>query len=150
MRVWLRYGLLCGAGGILLDLALTPWMAFCTPLVSLSAGGLAGYLAARRADLPTQGMGARLGARAGGFAGVLILGGQLLASLLVYFIYQPGGFSNPLVYTPVPGDPFWLQAFYFSAGFGLVVAFSATGALLALMAGAALGYFASPGADFGN
>lgn len=150
MKPEIRYGLICGLGGLLVNLLLSTYLAFCTPLVSLLAGALAGYLAARQADLPLQRMGARTGAWAGGLAGIITFLGQLLAGLLAWLIYQPIGDDNPFLYTPTSNDPLLLRALFFSSGLGLVACFGLLGAVLAALAGAGLGYFTTQGMQVDN
>ncbi len=139
MKPQIKFGLICGIAGLLLNLLLAPVMAVCTPLVSLFAGGIAGYFTAKQADLPVQRMGGLAGAEAGGLAGGIILLGQALGVIIAIALFQ-GGISGVSSYMPAASDPLWLRIFTLSSAPGVAACFGLGGAILAALAGMVVGY----------
>lgn len=142
MKPQYKYGLICGLAGLMLNLLLAPAVAVCTPLVSLFAGGLAGYFTARQADLPAQRMGGIVGAVAGGLAGGIIITGQAIGMIAAVAIFQ-GSLGAVANFTPSSSDPIWLRMFTLSSGLNVAACFGLTGAFLAAFSGAAVGYTAT-------
>ena len=68
MQPRIKMGLTVGAIGLALNICIAGFMGICGPLVSLFAGGAAGFFAAQQEKLPTKNDGAKAGAIAGGMA----------------------------------------------------------------------------------
>jgi hypothetical protein len=149
-KLELKFGLLLGLAGLFLILIITPILAACAPIIMLFAGGIAGYLTARQADLPLQSMGARAGALAGLVAGGTIIIGQTFGGFLALAIYHASIFPNLLTYTPSPADPVWIRAFFYSTGYSVVACFGFVGVLLSVLAGAGVGYVTTNPYRFDN
>jgi hypothetical protein len=150
VKAELKFGLLFGLAGLILNLIMAPILAACAPFIMLLAGGLAGYLTARQADLPLQSMGARAGAIAGLVAGGTIIIGQTVGGFLALAIYQASIFPNLVSYTPSPADPAWIRAFFYSTGYGVVACFGLFGVLLSVLIGAGVGYVTTNPYRFDN
>ena len=135
-----RIGLIVGAIGLVLNICVSGFLGFCGPVLSLTAGGLAGYLAVQKERPFTKNEGARVGATAGGIAGGLIILGQLLGGVAALAFMQASG--APTILGPMPdlnGDPAGAVGFYVG-GLGTALCFGVVGALLAAGAGAGAGY----------
>ena len=138
-----RIGLIVGVIGLVLNICVAGFIGFCGPLVSLIAGGLAGFLAVQQEKPVTKNEGARAGATAGGIAGGLIILGQILGGVGALVFMQTSGASVPFGQIPsASGDPGTQIAFY-GAGIGTALCFGIVGALLAAGAGAGAGYLAT-------
>ena len=81
------------------------FIGICGPLVSLLAGGVAGFLAAQQEKLPTKNDGAKAGAMAGGIAGALVIIGQIIGGISALAIMQATGAQLPFGTIPSTGDP---------------------------------------------
>jgi hypothetical protein len=147
VRSHIRIGLASGAAALLPALCAAFAIGICGPLVTFAAGAAAGFFTARQAKpgLPRQEV-ARLGAMAGGIAGALAAGGQLLgvAGALLYF--QATGTPTPLGTQPALGDPA-AQTGYYLGGLAVGVCFSAVGFALAAVAGGSVAYLLAPGKE---
>ena len=138
-----RIGLIVGAIGLVLNICVSGFLGFCGPVLSLIAGGIAGYLAVQREKSFSKNEGARTGATAGGIAGGLIILGQLLGGVAALVYMQASG--APTLLGPLPnlsGDPAAAVGFY-AGGLGTALCFGLIGALLAAGAGAGAGYLAT-------
>ena len=78
MRPRVKYGLIVGIIGLILNTCVSVALGVCGPLTALAAGAAAGFLAAREEQAAEQANGARLGAISGGIAGGLVFVGQLI------------------------------------------------------------------------
>ena len=137
-----KIGLIVGVIGLVVNICVAGFMGICGPLVSLIAGGVAGFFAAQQEKPPTKKEGARVGATAGGIAGGLIILGQLAGGLGALIYFQSSGTpifgQTPNVYN----DPNAQIGFY-AGGIGMALCFGVVGALLAAGAGAGAAYLAS-------
>jgi hypothetical protein len=135
-----KFGLIAGTVGLLLNVLVSAAFGFCGPLVALVAGGAAGLLASQQEKSPTNADGARMGAVAGAIAGALVLIGQLIGGLGVLTLFQTGNVST--VFGPPPGsgsDPS-LTAIYYLSGLGVAACFGMVGIALAALGGAGGAY----------
>ncbi len=140
MQPRIRIGLIVGAIGLFLNICVAGFIGFCGPVLSLVAGGVAGFFAAQQEKLATKGEGARAGGTAGGIAGALIILGQIVGGVGALFIMQARGGATPFGQIPsVSSDP-TTQIVYYATGAGTALCFGLIGALLAAGAGAAAGY----------
>jgi hypothetical protein len=138
-----KYGLIAGAVGLVLNSCISAALGICGPLVALLAGAVAGFLTVRAEDTPPQGEGARLGAISGLIAGALVFVGQLIGGVIVLALVPATGFQ-PIVGTlPAPSD-ITAQAAYWLGGMGVGVCFGMIGLAVSAGAGALAGYLATP------
>jgi len=143
MKPRTRLGLIVGAIGLVLNICVAGFIGFCGPLVSLIAGGAAGFFAAQQEKLGTKGEGARAGATAGGIAGGLIILGQIIGGLGALAFVQYSGAPVPFGQVPDASSPASFNLIYYLTGAGTAFCFGLVGALLAAGAGAGAGYFAT-------
>jgi hypothetical protein len=143
MQPRIRMGLAIGAVGLVLNVCVAGFVGFCGPLVSLLAGGLAGFLAAQQEKLSTKNEGAKAGAISGGIAGGLVIIGQVIGGIAALAIMQGTGTQVPFGTIPDTSDPSGMAIFY-ASGIGTGLCFGVIGAILAAGAGAAAGYVATP------
>ena len=139
-----RIGLTIGAIGLVLNICVAGFLGFCGPVLSLVAGGVAGFLAAQQEQQPTKAEGARAGATAGGIAGGLIILGQVIGGLGALAYYQYSGTPLPFGAAPSASAPATEMLIYYLTGAGTGICFGVIGALLAAGAGAGAGYLVTP------
>jgi hypothetical protein len=139
-----RIGLTIGAIGMVLNICVAGFLGFCGPVLSLVAGGVAGFLAAQQEQQPTKADGARAGATAGGIAGGLIILGQVIGGLGALAYYQYSGTPLPFGAAPSASAPATEMLIYYLTGAGTGLCFGVIGALLAAGAGAGAGYLVTP------
>jgi hypothetical protein len=142
MQPRIKMGLAIGAIGLALNVCVAGFVGFCGPLVSLLAGGAAGFFAAQQEKLATKSEGAKAGAISGGIAGGLIIIGQVIGGIAALAIMQSTGTEIPFGTIPDTSDPAGMAAFY-GGGIGTGLCFGIIGALLAAGAGAGTGYMAT-------
>jgi hypothetical protein len=142
MQPRIKMGLIIGVVGLALNVCVSGAFGFCGPLVSLIAGGVAGFLSAQQEKLATKSEGAKAGAISGGIAGGLIIIGQVIGGIAALAIMQSSGTQLPFGTIPDTSDPAGMVAFY-GGGVGTGLCFGIIGALLAAGAGAGTGYMAT-------
>lgn len=142
MQPRIKMGLVVGAIGLALNICVSGFIGLCGPIVSLLAGGIAGYLASQQEKLPTKNEGAKAGAIAGGLAGALVIIGQVIGGIGALAIMQGTGMQLPFGTIPPTSDPSGMLIFY-ASGIGTGLCFGIIGALLAAGAGAGTGYMAT-------
>ena len=140
MQPRIRIGLIVGVIGLVLNICVSGFLGFCGPVVSLIAGGAAGFFAAQQERLATKSDGARAGATAGGIAGGLIILGQMIGGVGALFFMQSSGIESPFGQIPTLSSDPATQIGYYAAGLGTAICFGLVGALLAAGAGAGAGY----------
>ena len=143
MQPRIRIGLIVGAIGLVLNICVSGFIGLCGPLVSLIAGGAAGFFAAQQEKLGTKGDGARAGATAGGIAGGLIIIGQLIGGIAALAYMQYSGMQTIFGQVPTTGDSASSIGYYLG-GLGTGICFGLVGAALAAGAGAGAGYLGTP------
>jgi hypothetical protein len=132
-----KYGLIVGGGGLLINLVVSTLVGVCGPLTTLAAGALAGWLAARAEARPIRSDSAKSGAMSGAIAGSLMLIGQLIGGLIAISLIQSSG-TQPLIgHLPQNGAE---QVVYWIAGAGVGLCFGVLGIALGAGAGAAASY----------
>ena len=144
MQPRIRIGLIVGVIGLVLNICVAGFVGFCGPVLSLIAGGVAGFLAAQQEKPLMKNQGARAGATAGGIAGGLIILGQILGGIGALFLMQSRGMQVPFGQVPSPSSDPATQVTFYAAGIGTALCFGIIGALLAAGAGAGAGYLATP------
>ena len=140
MQPRIRTGLIVGAIGLVLNICVAGFLGFCGPVVSLIAGGIAGFFAAQQERLASKNEGARAGATAGGIAGGLIILGQMIGGVGALFFLQSSGAESPFGQIPSLSGDATTQIAYYATGLGTAICFGLVGALLAAGAGAGAGY----------
>ena len=144
MQPRIRIGLIVGLIGLVLNICVSGFLGFCGPVVSLLAGGIAGWFAAQQEKPMAKNEGARAGATAGGIAGGLIILGQMIGGVGALLFMQTSGVQSPFGQIPsLSGDPS-SQLIYYASGLGTALCFGIIGALLAAGAGAGAGYLGTP------
>lgn len=134
-----RIGLIVGVIGLVLNICVAGFIGFCGPVLSLIAGGIAGYFATQQEKPFTKNQAARVGATAGGIAGALIILGQIIGGIGALAYMQSSGTPPPFGQLPNFGDPAAQVGFY-GGGIATALCFGVIGALLAAGAGAGAGY----------
>jgi hypothetical protein len=139
-----RMGLIVGAIGLILNICVAGFVGFCGPVLSLIAGGVAGFFAAQQEKPLSKNQGARVGATAGGIAGGLIILGQILGGAVALFLMQSRAIQPPFGQIPSTSSDPSAQLVYYGSGVATALCFGIIGALLAAGAGAGAGYIATP------
>jgi hypothetical protein len=142
MQPRVRIGLIVGAISAVLNICVAGFVGICGPVLSLIAGGIAGYLAVQQEKSVTKNEGARVGATAGGIAGGLIILGQILGGIAALVFIQTSGTQLPFGQVPSTGDS--TQIVYYGSGVVTAFCFGLVGAALAAGAGAGIGYLTTP------
>lgn len=140
MQPRIRIGLIVGTIGLALNVCVAGFVGFCGPFLSLVAGGIAGFFAARQEKPLTKGDGARAGATAGGIAGGLIIVGQVIGGVAALYLMQARGMDTILGQVPGAASGAAAQATFYLGGVGTALCFGIVGALLAAATGAGAGY----------
>ena len=145
MQPKIRIGLIVGFIGLVLNACVAVFAGICGPFLSLLAGGIAGFFAARQENPVTKSAGASAGAMAGGLAGGLIILGQIIGGMAALYYMQAKGLPSILGQIPSPSSSAAAQAFFYLGGLGSALCFGIVGALLAAAAGAGAGYLGTTG-----
>lgn len=139
MSARIRLGLIVGAISLFITACAATFIGVCGPIVPLIAGGVAGYLTAKKEMLASQSEGGKAGAIAGAIAGGLSLIGQIIAGitslLILPMIYQQMGAASPIPPGSTANPIYWLS------GAGTAFCIGLVGVVLAAGAGFAGGYF---------
>jgi hypothetical protein len=140
MKPRVKFGLIVGLVGLVLNICVATAVGICGPLTGLVAGAVAGFLAAHQEKVGQKGNGARLGAVAGMIAGALVLVGQVIGAVGTLAFYQFTG--TPIIFGEIPSTSANIseQLIYYVTGLGTGMCFGIFGIVLAAMAGAAAGY----------
>ncbi|GAB4581501.1 MAG: hypothetical protein Fur0022_42480 [Anaerolineales bacterium] len=144
MKPRIKFGLLVGVVGMVLNVCVAGFMGLCGPFTALLAGGVAGFFASREEKASSKGEGARVGAFAGGIAGGLVLIGQLLGGLISLAYLQFSGTSVAFGTIPDPSADLSMQLIYYLSGLGTGLCFGLVGIVVAAATGAGAGYLSTP------
>lgn len=144
MRPWIKFGLIVGIIGLILNICVAAALGICGPVVALLAGVVAGFLAAQQEGVTVKGDGARVGAMSGGIAGALVLIGQLIGGLGVLVLVQYADITPIFGSIPPPGADASAQMLYYVSGLGVGMCFGVIGIVTAALGGAAGGYLGTP------
>lgn len=137
MRPRVKWGLIIGIIGLVVNVFVSAAMGICGPFTSLVAGGLAGFLTARQEKPATQRDGALAGAIAGVIAGGFVFVAQIIgAYLATIFLRQLGG-QYEYVYSEMP-----LIAYASSLAMGICIGLA--GIVISTLVGAGLGFIGTP------
>jgi hypothetical protein len=140
MQPRIRIGLIVGIIGLALNVCVAGFVGLCGPFLSLIAGGIAGFFAARQEKPLIKGDGVRAGATAGGIAGGLIIIGQIIGGVAALYLMQARGMDTIFGQVPGAASGAAAQATFYLSGVGTALCFGVVGALLAAIAGAGAGY----------
>ena len=143
MQPRIKMGLVVGAIGLAINVCVAGFVGLCGPIVSLLAGGVAGFLAAQQEKLPTKSEGAKAGAISGAIAGALVIIGQVLGGIAALAFMQASGMQVPFGQIPTTADSSGMLVYY-ASGVGTGLCFGIIGAVLAAAVGAGAGYMATP------
>jgi hypothetical protein len=144
MQPKFKAGLIVGAIGFFLNACISIVLGICGPFVSLVAGAVAGFFAARQGAPVSKGEGAKDGAVAGAVAGAFTLFAQVLASVAVLVLVQLTGTPTLFGNAPSVNDGSAAQLGYYVGGLGAGICFGLVGIVLAALAGASAGYLGTP------
>jgi len=144
MKPRIKFGLIIGLIGLVLNICVSGFIGLCGPFAALVAGAVAGFLAARQEKIAVKGDGARAGAVAGGIAGALVLVGQLLGGVGALALFQQSGAAPPFGVIPSVSADVSQQILFYGAGLATGLCFGLVGVVAAALAGAAAGYFGTP------
>ncbi len=137
MKPRIKFGLIVGGVSFLLTACISAVVGLCGPSVSLFGGAVAGFLAARKEALPTQGEGAKAGAVAGAISGGIALLGQFAGGLLTLLVLPD--------LMAALGDPSYAQqagtSGYWAGGGAMMICLGLGGVITSLATGAIGGYF---------
>jgi hypothetical protein len=140
MQPRVKYGLIAGGVGLVINICVGALVGVCGPAVALVAGAAAGFFASGEEQAPTQGDGAREGALSGAIAGGLVLVGQLFGVIVALGLTQSMQIEPIIGTMPVQGDTAG-QTVFWMVGLGVGLCFGLIGVALSAGAGAAAGYF---------
>jgi hypothetical protein len=138
-----RYGLIAGGVGLVINICVGALIGLCGPFIGLIAGAAAGFFAAQAEKAPTQAEGARLGAIAGAIAGTLVLVGQLSGGVASLAYIQSAGVTPLFGELPDVTDTAG-QVGYWVAGVGVGFCFGLVGIVFGALTGAGAGYLGTP------
>ncbi|MBC7875695.1 MAG: hypothetical protein H7Y59_00875 [Anaerolineales bacterium] len=143
MQPRIKMGLSVGAIGLALNVCVAGFIGLCGPIISLLAGGAAGYFAVQQEKPSTKNEGAKAGAMAGGIAGALVIIGQVIGGVGALAIMQVSGTQLPFGEVPaLSGDPSGMIGYYLG-GLGTGICLGIVGAVLAAGVGAGVGYMST-------
>lgn len=136
-----RFGLILGGFGFVLNICVGALFGICGPVVALVAAAVAGYLAVQAENPTEQSEGARAGAVSGAIAGALVLGGQMLGVVASLTLVQSLGLETSFGQIPTPEIE---QTFYWLGGLGVGLCIGLVDVAIGAGAGAAAGYLGTP------
>jgi hypothetical protein len=139
MSARVKIGLIAGGISLVLTACVGALMGICGPAISLVAGAIAGYFAAKQEAPASQGEGGKVGATAGTIAGGLGVIGQIIGGIFALTILPPlmeslGNYS----FSGASGE-----ASYWIGGATTALCFGVVGVILAAIAGYATGYISA-------
>lgn len=139
MTTPVKFGLIAGGVGAIINICVSIAIGICGPIFALLVGGVAGFLTVREDQPMARNEGARLGGTSGLIAGGLTTVGQIIGTVGTLIFFQTSGTQPLFGELPSPGDP-GAQAIFLGAGIGAGLCFGLIGAVLAAGAGAGIGY----------
>jgi hypothetical protein len=139
-----KAGLIVGLVGMVINLVVSLFLGICGPVVTLLAGGVAGFFAARFEGPGPRMRSAQAGAVAGLVAGVLMFISQTVAALAVVLLMQAAGIPGLTGQIPAGATPS-MQAVIVVSALGTGACFGVVGLALAALAGATGGYLGGSG-----
>lgn len=140
MKARIKFGLIVGGIGLVLNIGVAVLMGICGPFVALIAGAVAGFLAAQKEALRVKKDGAQCGAVAGAIAGALLLIGQVIGGIGSLLLMQFADISTIFGEVPPPTADPTQQFIYYAAGLGMGLCIGLTGVVVAALSGAIAGY----------
>ncbi len=141
----IKFGLITGVAGLLLNICVATMLGICGPFVGLLAGAVAGLVTGLQEKLPTRRDGAIAGAVSGGIAGALVLVGQLIGAFGALALLQNSEVELPFGQIPGPQATDVEQFFFFGGAVFTGICFGIVGLGMAAVAGAVAGYLGTPG-----
>lgn len=137
MKPKVRYGLVVGSIGAVVNIGISALFGFCGPIATLVAGGLAGWLTARALIGVQRSESVAQGAMSGAIAGSLMLVGQVIGGIGALLLIQASGTQPIFGKLPTNGVE---NAAYWAAGIGVGLCFGVIGLLLGAGTGAGAAY----------
>ncbi len=146
MQPRIKFGLIIGSVGLILNVCISTALGLCGPFTALLAGGLSGFLTARQEKQPTKSGGAKAGVISGLISGGLVFIGQILGAVGALIFVQTTGGSTIFGQMPnLTGGPD--SAMYILVALGTGTCFGLIGIALSAGAGALAGYLATAETD---
>lgn len=143
MTVKIRWGLIVGVVGLVVNTLASLIFAFCGPIISFGIGIIAGFIVTQREPANSKGEGAQGGAITGLIAGAFILLGQMIGAIGNLVFAQMVEYEPIFGTLPDLGSPEG-QAFYWVIGIGVGLCFGLIDALACVLGGALIGYIRTP------
>lgn len=140
MQPRIKVGLIAGSIGLVLNICMAAVLGICGPMISLTAGALAGFFSARQGKPASKNAGAQDGAIAGALAGALVLLGQVIGGISALAIVQLSGVQLPFGKVPPLSSDISQQAIFYLTGTATAICFGLVGVILSALAGAGTGY----------
>lgn len=135
MKTHVKYGLIGGGIGFVLNIPIAAFMGICGPIVSIAAGGISGFMSSYNSKETQKREGTQAGAIAGGIAGALTLVGQLIGATLVLIFVHQSGMPMGIGEVPALNAPAWEKTVYYGFGIGTGFCIGLAGAILSAIAG---------------
>ncbi|GAB4128236.1 MAG: hypothetical protein Fur005_44050 [Roseiflexaceae bacterium] len=133
----IRYGLIVGGIGLVINALISVLVGICGPFVTMLAGALAGWLATRSGGEAIRSKQTTNGAIAGAITGSLMMIGQIIGGIAAIMLIQAMG-SQPLFGSLPSNDA--EQVGYVVGGVIAGFCFGIFGIMLGAGAGAGVGY----------
>lgn len=149
MKARVKFGLIAGGVGLVLNICVSAGLGICGPVVALLAGAAAGYFAVQQEQIMTKEEGARVGAISGGIAGGLVFIGQMIGGLSILLLVQSSGTQSWIGEIPNVSASTSEQLLYYVGGLGIGVCFGIVGVAAAAAGGAGAGYLGGPASSPG-
>ncbi len=144
MKPSIKFGLIIGVIGLVLNACVSTAFGICGPIMSLIAGAVSGFLTAQQVKAATKSDGARAGVIAGLVTGALVFVGQLIGAIGALVLIQNTGMNLPFGHVPVPAAGASEQIVYYLGGLGTGACFGVVGIALSALAGAGAAYLSTP------
>jgi MFS family permease len=141
MKERIRVGLIVGAITLVITAGISAFMGICGPGVSLIAGAIAGYFAAKKESPATKSEGGKIGAISGLITGGMGFIGQIIGGIIALILLPPlmESLGNNYYSGVSTGEP----VIYWLSGLGTVLCFGVGGIILSSLSGAGTGYIST-------
>ena len=139
MAARIKVGLIAGVISLAFTACLSSLFGICGPVVSLIAGALAGYFAAKQETPVSKSEGGKIGAISGAITGGMGFIGQFVGSILALTILPPlmASMGNNS-FNAISSEPtYWIS------GFGTAFCIGLGGVLFSALAGFGTGYIST-------
>ena len=143
MRPRIKYGLIAGGVGLVINAVVAMAVGICGPFVALLVGAAAGFFTAQQEKPLSKGEGAKAGLISGAVAGGLVLAGQILGAIGALLLLQASGAQTLFGSAPSTSSDEPSQMIYYLSGVGVAMCFGLFGVLMSALSAAGVGYIAT-------